>query len=190
VSKKAEPPPVVASAERFAAELHAFGEAARQLQNVVFTSQKGLQRGAALLQKIASINDALDARMREMADALQSARVQQESEAELVKARGEELARRTDVYRELLERYASVGREAAELNQGLGGVDPRDPTALPALDRFDQRMAAAMESMQELGALAGDKQFEDVAELAASLRQQIAVARGRLNLLRKQLQPN
>ena len=94
------------------------------------------------------------------------------------------------ILRQLLERYADLGRASGDLNalvqafagtsRGEGTPPDADP---PSLEAVQQTLSVLVDRAAAVGQAAEQEDFEDIARQADSLRQQLLSARNKLNLL-------
>jgi hypothetical protein len=204
-TKKApgETSPLLAAAEAFDSELERFGHLTDSARKGPLGSQKALEHAAELLKEIADCEEQMQGRARALMAALGTAREQQEAQAALVSQRAEEIRERTAVYGELLQRFQSLGGDAAELN-GMGqrlstkqresgataSEMARDPELAAGLRELSERMSGVAERAHALATAAREADFEDVSRQADSLRQQLLAARNKVVLLHGSLQTN
>jgi hypothetical protein len=208
---RGEPSPLLAAAEAFDDELERFAHLSESARKGALGSQKALERAAETLKEIADCEEQMQAHARALMTALGAAREQQEAQATLVSQRAEVIRARTTVYGELLQRFQTLGSDAATLNAmgqrlstktrdasaGAATGAPataaemaKDPELVAGLGELSRGMAEVAGRAQELEVAARAADFEDVARQAESLRQQLLAARNRVVLLHGSLQPN
>lgn len=199
-----QPSPLLAAAQAFDAELERFAHLTETASQGRLGSQKALERAAETLKEIADCEEQIQTHARALMAALGSAREHQEKQAALAAQRAEEVRARTAVYGELLERFKTLGAEAAELNvmgQNLsvrkregaavtGAEAAKVPELAAGLRDLSQRMTEVAEHAQSLTTAARDADFEDVSRQAESLRQQLLAARNKVQLLHGSLATN
>jgi DNA repair exonuclease SbcCD ATPase subunit len=182
--------PLIAAAEALEEELHRLGSLAREAQRLPLDSQRNLERTQ---EKLAELSD-VDDRLRPLVAGLMSAVKQlvddQQAQAAALTARAEEVRRRSEVFHELMARYAGLGKASQELNALVqafaAGVPPDDGTPrgeAPSLEAVQASMTRLIESAAEVARAANGEGFEDVERQAQSLRQQLLSARNKLALL-------
>jgi hypothetical protein len=172
--------PIVSAASAVDAELRRFEELARLLQKSELNSQKSLQRAGEALAQVLESEQRLQESVRGLVEAITRAREQQEAAAVGVQARAKEIEARSFTYQELLERYAALGKEASDLNARMGPEAQAGKDPVLELEAADASILALTQGAQELAAAALEKDFQDVSRQADSLRQQLAVTRGKL----------
>jgi DNA repair exonuclease SbcCD ATPase subunit len=188
-----EPSALLAAAEAFDAELARFGRLAEGAGKGALESQRDLERAAELLREAAESEESLAARAQALMAALGRARDRQQTQAETVRRRADEIQGRTTVLADLLQRYEALGETAKELN-GLGqrlaesqraaADSPGDPTWRSGLKELYDRMTDLAAGVEELMNAARAAIFPDIARQAEGLRQQLLAARNKVNLLR------
>jgi hypothetical protein len=196
--KPTETSPLVEAARAFDETLARFGALAASVGRADLDSSEGLARAAGALQKVAACEEEMQRRAQALSAALSAARQTQESHAQELGARALEVQKRTEMYVALLQRFESVGNDAADLNgmsQKLAAANKIDrqmpaEAASPLLAQLAE-LAARMEAVAVTAeALAGDARaahFDDVARNTDALRQQLVAARNRVGLLREAL---
>ncbi len=110
--------------------------------------------------------------------AVQAARARQESDAAALVARAQEIAGRRAQFAQVLQRMAGLGQSAKEVQALLQEGPGR-------LDEVQVRMQQVAEDATAIGREALEKEMEDVARQAESVRQQVLSALNRLSLLAK-----
>ena len=198
-----ETSPLLAAAQAFDAELARFAHLTETARRGTLSSQKALERAAEMLKDVTDCEEQMQAHARALMAALAAARDQQEGQAALVSQRAEELRQRTVIYGDLLQRFQTLGQDAAELNamgqrlslkQREGGGSEaeraRDPELATGLRALSERMTGVAERARALELAAREADFEDVARQADSLHQQLLAARNKVVLLHGSLQVN
>lgn len=187
---------LLTAAEAFDAELARFGRLAETARKGPLDSQRGLERAAELLHEAANSEEALASHAQALMAALGEARDRQQTQAEAVRLRADEIQQRTTVLADLLKRYEALGEAAKELN-GLGqrlaesqraaSEAPGDSGWTSGLKELYDRMTDLAASAEELLVAARDTEFLDIARQAESLRQQLLAARNKVNLLQSSI---
>jgi hypothetical protein len=180
---KSQASELMAAAEAFDEHLARFARLAETARQGRLNSQKNLQRAARAFQEIGEAEKRLGLAAQELVAALNAARRTQETQAQAIQERAQEIASRTAVAADLLKRYGAIGGKAAELNAlvldlatkksdgAAGGGD-----VLPVLAQVRARLAEVLEGALELVTAANEADFEDIAGEARSLREQVAAA--------------
>jgi len=171
------------AAATFDAQLARFSELAAVARQGPLNSQKNLQRAARAFQEIGEAEKQLGIAAQNLVAALTTARHTQESQAQAIQERAQEIARRTAVAADLLKQYGAIGEKAAELNtlvldlaskksDGAGA----NAELLPLLGQVRARLAEVLEGALRLVTAAREADFQDIAGEADSLREQVATA--------------
>jgi hypothetical protein len=184
---------LLAAAEAFDTELERFAQLAEATHKSALDSQRGLERAAEALREAADCEEQLALRAQALMAQLGHARDRQQTQAEVVRKRADEIQARTSVLADLLKRYEALGESAKELN-GLGqrlaetqraaaSDAPADGSWRAGLKELYERMTNLAASAEELMDGARQVDFQDIARQAESLRQQLLAARNKVGLL-------
>ncbi|MCK8501979.1 hypothetical protein [Myxococcus fulvus] len=174
--------------------LERFEALAQQLQDAPLQAEKHLEKASATLKALADMDEELRARVAGLVGAISQVRDRQQTQAEAVQARAMELQQRTEIFKDLLVRYGSLGQSAGELNvrmqefaaQRQQAKTPEENAALAAsFQSLQDRMGEVADEAQSLSQAAEEKDFNDISRQAESLRQQLLSARNKLSLLQK-----
>jgi uncharacterized protein YoxC len=197
MSKRDKSSELVAAAEALESQLTRFESLAEQFRKAPLNSEKSLERASKLLRDVAEQDQQLNASVSALVAAVTATRDRQQTQAESVNARAQELQLRAETFKTLLERYGALGQSAAELNQRMqefaalrtknqetGG---QNTELIGILDALNERMGQVADEAQAVTGLAEEQDFTDIGRQADSLRQQLLSARNKLNLLRKGL---
>ncbi|MCP3140031.1 hypothetical protein [Pyxidicoccus xibeiensis] len=185
---------LVAAAQALDEGLERFEALSEQLQKAPLQSEKHLERASTTLKSLADMDDQLRARVTALVGAISKVRDRQQAQAEAVHQRAQELQQRTEVFKDLLVRYGTMGQNAGELNvqmqqfaqQRQEAKTPEETAALAVtFQALQDRMAQVAIEAQELAQAADEKEFHDIARQADSLRQQLLSARNKMSLLQK-----
>jgi cytochrome c556 len=187
---------LVAAAESLDAQLSRFESLADQFRKAPLNSEKNLERASKLLKDVAEQDQHLNAAVSALVAAVTKTRDRQQTQAESVNARAQELQQRAEAFKLLLERYGALGQSAAELNQRMQDFatqrakaqsSEQNAEVLGILDALNQRMGEVAEEASAVTKLGEEQDFTDIGRQADSLRQQLLSARNKLQLLRKGL---
>jgi uncharacterized protein YoxC len=190
---------LVAAAEALDSQLTRFESLADQLCKSPLNSEKSLERASKLLRDVAEQDQVLNASVSALVAAVTATRDRQQKHAEAVNALAQQLEKRAETFKALLERYGALGMSAAQLNQSMQEFAAQRAKAqtpeqnlelVGALDSLNDRMVQVAEEAQSVTQLADEQDFSDVGRQADSLRQQLLSARNKLGLLRKGLFPS
>ena len=198
-AKPKQASPRVAAAEAVDRSLQRFSALSETLRRGALESRAHLERAGEVLKDVAACEEELQLQARALVAALGAARDAQQSEAEKVQARAQEIQSRTETYAAIRGRFEAMGDDAVGLNtlaqslasrRGIADQSLRGdelPALLAELDELRERMTGVAESAARLEAEARDAHFEDLARNSDSLRQQLLSARNRIGLLREAL---
>ncbi len=191
---KSQESELVAAAQALDEGLERFEALTEQLQKAPLQSEKHLERASDTLKALADMDDQLRARVTSLVGVISRVRDRQQAQAELVHQSAQKLQERTEVFKDLLVRYGSLGQSAGELNvhmqqfaqQRQQAKTPEEQAALATtFQALQDRMAQVADDAKALAALANEKDFGDIARQADSLRQQLLSARNKMGLLQK-----
>ncbi|WP_242340516.1 hypothetical protein [Anaeromyxobacter sp. SG66] len=180
--------PLVAAATALEAELERIASVAREAQRLPLDSQRNVERTAEKLAELGAVDAKLGPLVQELMSAVSALVQGQHDQAVALAARAEEVRARREVLRELLGRYAGLGRDAQELNAmvqafasgaqpGAGGAEP------PSFDAVRETMTRLIGDAEAVARASVEQGFEDLSRQADGLRQQLLSARNKLNLL-------
>ncbi|QSQ12391.1 hypothetical protein [Myxococcus landrumensis] len=173
-----------------------FEALSQQLQGLPLQSEKHLERASATLASLADMDEDLRVRITTLVGAISQVRDRQQAQAEAVHARAQELQQRTEVFKDLLVRYGAVGQSAGDLNMRMQEFAARRQQAktaeehaevVAAFQALQDRMKEVAEEAQAVAQSAEERDFNDIARQADSLRQQLLAARNKMALLHKSL---
>lgn len=192
---KQDRPELVRAAEGVQVELEKFEELSERIRTATLDSQKNLERFANMLKDVADTDERLGNQVRTLVAAIADARERQQKQAELVSQRAQELQARTQVFQKLIEQYASLGAQAAQLNLQVqeayqarqAGTAEGEAVATARLTEINEGAGSLAADAEKVVAAADEAGFSDIARQAESLRQQLLSARNKLNLLSKKV---
>ncbi|WP_242346198.1 hypothetical protein [Anaeromyxobacter terrae] len=185
---KKDPSPLVAAATALEEELERIASVAREAQRLPLDSQRNVERTAEKLADLGAVDAKLGPLVQQLMGAVSALVQGQHDQAVALAARAEEVRARREVLRELLGRYAGLGRDAQELNAmvqafasgaqpGAGGTEP------PSFDAVRETMTRLIGDAEAVARASVEQGFEDLSRQADGLRQQLLSARNKLNLL-------
>ncbi|HMI86417.1 MAG TPA: hypothetical protein VK550_20125 [Polyangiaceae bacterium] len=191
---KAQASELMVAAATFDSHLARFAELAENARQGPLNSQKNLQRAARAFQEIGDAEKRLGVAAQELVAALTTARHTQETQAQAIQERAQEIARRTAVAADLLKQYGAIGEKAAELNSlVLDLASKRSDGAaantelLPLLGQVRARLGEVLEGAGHLVTAAREADFQDICGEAASLREQVAAADAKIAAIERSL---
>jgi DNA repair exonuclease SbcCD ATPase subunit len=188
---------LLAAAEAFDTELARFARLAEAAHKGALDSQRSLERAAEALREAADSEEQLAAHAQTLMAELGQARDRQQSQADVVRKRAEDVQARTSILADLLKRYEALGEAAKELN-GLGqrlaetqraaaSDAPADTSWRAGLKELYEKMTTLAASAEELMDTARQVDFLDIGKQAESLRQQLLAARNKVGLLQSSI---
>jgi hypothetical protein len=157
-------------------ELRRFEDLAAQAGQLKLTTEKSLERATEALTRAAESQDRIHGHVQKLVAAVAVARQKQETDAQALMARAEEIARRRKEFAEVLQRMAGLGRMAVEIQEQL-------KSGPAALEQVQSRMDAIAEEAGDIARVAGEKGMDDVARQAEVLQKQVQSARNKVTLL-------
>lgn len=186
MDKRDKPSELISAAEALDAELQKFEQLSETIQKTPFNSEKNLTRASRTLTEIAQVGEALQAHLGSLVAAIGNFRQKQETHADAVQKRAQELQERGKILEDLLAEYRALGQNAHRLNSHLLSLKSAEDNVQPAqfLD-LDSRVTELAQAAQNLFDRAESQGFTDIAHQADSLRQQLQAVRHKLNLLRQ-----
>jgi ABC-type transporter Mla subunit MlaD len=171
--------------EDFEAELVTYAQLSEAFQRAPLASTKQLERANETLGQIAASEQRLGACGQRLAQAVSEARDQQERLARATLERVPAVKQRMEDLRALLARFEALGQEAAALNATAGSLAKRSPDAENPAEKARQltdQMHALSQRAQELTTAARDADFEELANRAHALHQQLLSGYNKLKL--------
>lgn len=196
MDKRNQPSELISAAEALDAELQKFEQLSESIQRMPLNSEKNLGRASRTLSEIAQVGEALQARIGSLVAAIAGFRQKQESHAEAVQKRAQELQERGSVLKGLLAEYSALGEKARQLNLHLqaiksskdnGGNEAAPSALFSKFQDLESRVIQLLEAAQTLFDRAESLGFADIAHQADALRQQLQAIRNKLNLLQQRL---
>lgn len=195
MSKRENESKLIAAAEALDEELHKFEEISERIRGAEMDSQKNLERLANSLKEVADCDERLGTKVRDLVAAIGAARERQQKQAETVSAKAQELQARTQIFQELITKYAELGTKAATLNGQVQeafaarqqGTPEGDALATARLAEINEGTGALASEAEKVYTAADQAGFNDIARQADSLRQQLLSARNKLNLLSQKM---
>jgi hypothetical protein len=179
--------PLLEAAQAFADELQSYALLSEALQRAPMVSSKHLERINDTLTQIGASEQRLGERGQALAQAVSAAREAQERLARATLDRIPAIKERTGILSDLVGRFDRLGREVATLNQAATTL--ARPGDLMAGDEADRKrrlasdIKALSEQAQALTAAAHAADFEELAQRAHALHQQLFSAHKKLELV-------
>lgn len=170
---------LVMAARALETELRRFAAHAETAAKSPLRTRKQIERAAKQLETVAASEEALNRHVQALLSAIQQARARKDEQVAAVAASAQKLQERTARYQQLMETYAELGHAAAALNT-------MDPGATENLHDSLGELAARAEA---LGASAAADGFDDIAQQAESMREQLLSLRNKVKLLLEKEHP-
>jgi ATP-dependent exoDNAse (exonuclease V) beta subunit len=178
--------PLLEAAQAFADELQSYALLSESFQRAPLVSAKHLERINDTLTQIGASEQRLSECGQALAQAVSAARERQEQLARATLDRIPAIKERTGVLADLVGRFDRLGREVTTLNQAASAL--ARPGEVKAGDEADRRRSLASEikslseQAQALTAAAHAAEFEELAQRAHALHQQLFSAHKKLEL--------
>jgi hypothetical protein len=174
---------LVAAAKALDQELVAFAAAREALDHAPLASQRHLERAGQLLDAIATSEEQLRLRLGALARALHEADAAREADSQAILRRAAHIEARSLELKKLVAMHRELGARAGEISAAIAarvaaGVEPA------TLQAIDGDLAGLQAESEALRSAARAADFQDVAKLADSLRDQLQSARARLRKAR------
>jgi DNA repair exonuclease SbcCD ATPase subunit len=175
------------AAEALETELRRYAELATSLQASRLASEKDLRRAAQALNELRTSDARLGELVQALVAAVASARDRQQSQADAVRARTVEIARRSETLTSLLSRFEALGKDAAEVNrlvqQSASGDSEANGPGHAGLQEADARLGRLADDARAIEQAAQAEEFMELARRAESTRTQLLSARNALRRL-------
>ncbi|MEO5725916.1 MAG: hypothetical protein ABI134_28435 [Byssovorax sp.] len=177
-------------------ELDRFEELAATARRLPLDTRRGVERAAKATTEAAEGQLQVNATLGALVAAITAARERHEANALALQARGEEIRARAAEVSELYERFSALGDEGKLINQLVqDAAASQREAATPAqvralvsdIEGIEERMSKLVEIARALNQAATAATINDLAEQTDALRQQVAAAKNKLGLLRKNL---
>ncbi len=176
-------------------KLERFEDLAAAAQRIPLNSQKNIERAAVAINESADCQNEVLAHIHALIQVLNAARDRNQATAAVLQTRGEAVQKRNDELGALLVRFAALGQAAKDISGAVTPLRGNDADnagaregAVAELAQVDARMGEISAQAVELATAANEAELSDLAQQADSLRQQIASARNKVNLLLKKLE--
>lgn len=171
---KHKPSELVAAAESLEQELARFDDAVASFKRLALSSKKNLDRGTAMLQELAELEQGIGTHIQTLVKAIGGTGEKQLARVAEVKARADELKERSIAFQALTLHFDELGKGAAALNVKL-------QAPAPTVVDVDEELTALATKAETLQAQAKAAGFDDVHHLADGLRQQLTAIRTKLS---------
>jgi phage gpG-like protein len=192
-----DPPDLAGAADALDAELRRFEQIAHATRKLSLHSQKSLERAAKTTQEAADCQGRVAETLKDLVDAIGVARERHLAVVAAHEATVAAIQARIDTASDLLRRFAALGEAARVVNElvqqlasarkqwvATAGTIAGAPEELRTLaTRIDEQMSIVAESADGLAAQAKSAAMTDLARQADGVKQQIAAARNKVQLM-------
>jgi DNA repair exonuclease SbcCD ATPase subunit len=176
-AKKTDPgSPLIEAVQAFEEELSTYGQLSEAFQRAPLTSTKQLERANETLGLIAASEQRLSACGQRLAEAVGGVRDRQEKLARATLERVPAVKQRMEQLRGLLSQFETLGKEAVALNETAAALGKRGTEVENQTERAREltaQMHTLSQRAHELTGLARDADFEELANRAHALHQQL-----------------
>ncbi len=182
------------AAHELESELRRFDELTTTVRKMPLDTYKAIQRAAKATTETASGQERVDRALGALVLAIKAVRERHEANAAALQVRGEEISARAEQFAALFAQFSALGEEGGLINQLLleTAAKQKDATTpegvrevIAAFASIEERMSKLVDAARELGRAATAVSITDLADQAASLRQQMLAARNKVGLLKK-----
>ncbi len=184
--KKNQPgSPLMEAVQAFEEELSTYAQLSESFQRAPLTSTKQLERANETLGLIAACEQRLGACGQRLAEAVGQVRDRQEKLARATLERVPAVKQRMEELRGLLAQFEAVGKDAAALNETAASLGKREAKGDDQTARaraLTEQMYALSQKAHDVAGLAHAADFEELANRAHALHQQLLSAHHKLKL--------
>jgi hypothetical protein len=185
--------PLIEAVQAFDAELDRFAKAAGAACRRPLDSKRDLEKAASAIAEAAAVEAGLQERAQALLAALQAAQGEQQTRAEALRVRAQEIRERISVYETLALRYQQLGGEGsvlAEAAQKLNVTTRASEGAASAellvgLDELEKRVSEVRATARSLAEDSRAAHFDDVADEAHAVEQTLSALRNKLLIARR-----
>ena len=193
MSQPKEGSALVQAVRAFDAELDRFARAASSACRRNLDSKRELEKAVASVQEASEAETAMQQRAQELLAALKAAETDQQSRAEALRVRTQEIQARYDAYEAFAVRYRKLGEEGASLveaaqklrTDGQPGDGPAKAELVLGLSDLEKRVGELRDTARTLAADAQKEKFDDLATEAHAVEQTLSALRNKLLLAQK-----
>jgi ABC-type transporter Mla subunit MlaD len=178
--------PLLEAAQSFEAELSSYAQLSEAFQRAPLASAKQLERANETLGQIAASEQRLGAIGQRLAQAVGEVREQQDRLARATLDRVPAVKKRMEDLRTLLAQFEALGKEASALNEqavALGRRQADSPSPSAAVKELIAHMLTLSERAHQLANQARAADFEELANRAHALHQQLLSGHNKLKLV-------
>lgn len=193
MSGNAKTSAIAAAASAFEEDLDRYEQLSGELKNLTITSQKSLIRATKLLEESAGCEQKLAEDVGKLVEAMQAARVKQQTCGEATLAAAEMIQTRMAQHAALMEKFATLGERArsasepvaAVMSQHAASVDPAE--LAKGLGEVTERMEVIVNETDAMIREAQDGDWSDLAREAESLKQKVQAARNKVLITQRKV---
>jgi hypothetical protein len=176
---KKDPSPLVAAAAALEAELLRWQDIVDEAERLEVTSEKQLGRAKVLLESCGECEKTLAQSLHAFVTAMQSVQDKQRACMERTIGAAKNVQERVAVRSGLLERFADLGRRAAEVNGPVGAVmeaiqkEAKPDELVGPLKEVAEKTDEVVTAAESVAKEAREAEWLDIAREADALKQQI-----------------
>jgi chromosome segregation ATPase len=185
VAKQQNDSPLVTAAAALDAELRRHEELSGDARKIPLNSEKNLQRAARAISQAAESQERVSRCVQALVDAVGQARDKQQSNADALYQRALEMQKRAAELQELMKRFAELGAEATTINDLLQAAGDDQAARVKSLEEAEARMTKVVDGASALANDAKERDMQDIARQADSLRQQVLAVKEKVERLQK-----
>lgn len=194
MSQPKEGSPLVQAVAAFDAELEKFAKAATSACRRSLDSKRELDKAADSVREAAEAEQAMQVCAQNLLEKLKEAEADQQSRAQALRARTDEIQARFDKYETFAARYRQLGADGAALVEEASKLraETRPDQSAPSktemvdgLTLLEQKVAALRESARSLFTDSQAEKFDDIAHEAHAVEQTLSALRNKLLLAQK-----
>jgi uncharacterized protein YukE len=194
MSQPREGSALVQAVRAFDDELDKFARAASSACRRNLDSKRELEKAAEAVREAAEAEKMMQQRAQELLSALKAAEADQQTRADALRVRTEEIQARFDAYEQFAVRYRKLGEEGAQLveqaqklrtDSAPGSTPPGKAEIVLGLSDLEKRVSELRDTARALAADAQTGKFEDIASEAHSVEQTLSALRNKLLLAQK-----
>ncbi len=182
--------PLVDAAVALEEQLEELDALARKAQKLPLDDLDNIRKTTEALSQVGAMEEQLTVRLQALMGAIGGLAQRQQQQAEVLRARADELVARRDAHETLAARYSDLGRLASEINtsmQQLVEAQTRAPAnearaaAVVTARQISSQLEGLIATADEVHAAAVAQSFREIERQTHALRQQLGAARTRID---------
>jgi hypothetical protein len=194
MSQPKEGSPLVQAVKSFDDELERFAKAASSACRRSLESKRELEKAAESVREAGEAEKMMQQRAQELLQALKAAEAEQQTRADALRVRTDEIQARFDAYEQFAIRYRKLGEEGAVLVEAAQklradsapeGAPVGKAEILLGLADLEKRVSDLRDGARTLAADARAQKFDDIAGEAHSVEQTLSALRNKLLLAQR-----